>query len=1225
MKNIIDFTVRNPVVTLVIALVAIGWGWSAWNQKTVDAIPDISQNQVIVDTSWSGRSPEDVEDQVTYPLATQLAGVKGVKEIRGLSGFGFSRIYVVFHEPIRLFTAGSVEDFYEARTRVLEKLSSLEAGLPEGVVPELGPDATALGQVFMYTVDGPYDLATLRSLQDFVVRYELQAVEGVAEVASVGGMVRQYQVEVDPLELQHHGIALENVRQAIRLANLDVGAKTVDEAGAEYLVRGLGFIRSLEDLERTPLGYLTGSGFVPVSSMGPMAMEGGARMISVEGGEAGSTPLQQTGSRVLRPVLLRDVATVRLGPEFRRGTLVDGTGERAGGIVTMRFGANPREVTSRVRKVVDRLNDPKDAMLPEGVHVVPFYDRTQLIDETVETLETALVHELWITVVVVLVFLLHLRSAVIVAGSLPIAVIASFVLMDLFGVDSNIMSLTGIAIAIGTMVDMAIVMTENIFAHLEQDGDRRPRSEVVIAAAREVGPALLTAAATTIISFVPIFFLTDMEGKLFRPLAWTKTFALGTAALSGVLLVPVLCLIFLGRGRKEGSPPLTRRQRLLRTGGALGACVLAGLLAAESGFLGLRAFTAFLLGAAFTGLLVTLMRRERLRPIDENAVSRGILRVYEPTLRWILAHKALFLLIPTLILVAGLLVGVGGDVILWPAESVLGEGVRDLRAASWLEETFPGLGQEFMPPLDEGSLLYMPSLLPQASLSQSLEVMRRQNHLMEQVPEVAKVMGKLGRADTALDPAPVGMFETVVILKPRDLWRPGMFKRDLVNELMALTHTPGVLEGAGAWIQPIETRVIMLNSDIRAPLAVRLTGTPRDEEGQALSTREGVLKLEEVATRIRDLVKQVPGAAGPNVENLGGKLYAEYAIDREAAGRYGVTVQDIQDAITTAVGGMVVARSLEGRDRYTIQVAYQRELRDRLDDLDRVQVRGGAGLEVPLSEVARMHLVPGPAAIKTTDGRLRLHVTFAASGRDEVSVMEDVLARIERWREDERTAGRSDPVPLGVGVAPAGRYESQQRARERFQLLIPICLGIILFLLYLKFRSWFMCVNVLLAVPVCVAGGLLMLAVFPDIKDTMYALGLWDAPSTGPIYITVAVIVGFIALAGIATDDGVVIGTYLEQSFARRRPQSVQEIREATVQAGLRRIRPCLMTTFTTIIALYPILASTGRGSDVAQPMALPAVGGMLAELVSLFVVPCVYCLAKELGWRRDTRDTGAS
>lgn len=1212
-QPLIRFTIRNPLLTFLFVVGAVGWGLHSWNTKTVDAIPDISENQVVVVCRWPGRSPQDVEDQVTYPLSTQLAGVRNVKEIRSLSGFGFSQIYVVFEEQFRLLPSGAVDDFYDARTRVMEKLATAKNQLPQGVEPEIGPDATALGQIFMYTVEGPTDLATLRSVQDFIVRFELQSVAGVAEVASVGGMLRQYQVDVDPDQLRHFGVSITDISAAIRNANVDVGAKTVEAAGVEHILRGVGFIKSIRDIEEVTVGYLSKSGFTPAAGMGmgagmsmPIGMDADNNAIR-GGGAAVGTPTHE--ARQHRPLTVKDLARVELGPEFRRGALADGKGELVGGIIAMRFGENPRDVIEGVRKSVQHMNNPNSGILPEGVRIVPFYDRTQLIEETTETLEGALTDELLITILVVLLFMLHVRSSLVIAASLPLAVLIGFVFMDLLGIDSNIMSLTGIAIAIGTMVDMGIVMTENIYRHLQERKPEDSVPQVIEEAACEVGPALLTAVATTIVSFIPIFFLTDMEGRLFRPLAWTKSLALMTAALSGIFIVPVLCRFALVNRIKDNTSALAGLVRQVMpwlVGFGLGYYL------ADTGAFTLGPLPAFLLGALAGGLLTRRLLVEDLSPMEASPVNRAIHRVYRPALTWILEHKLLFAVGPILIILFAILVTVGGRTVLSPVRGVAGDGVDDLRAAHWLEEKFPGLGQEFMPSLDEGSLLYMPSLLPPASLSQALEIMRRQNAAMEAIPEVARVVGKLGRAETALDPAPIAMFETIVVLHPKSMWRDGLLKRDLVNELMRVTHTPGVLEGAGAWIQPIETRVIMLNSGIRAPLAIKLIGVPRDENGASMDARLGMQALENVATRIRDQIASVKGVASPNVENLGGKPYIEFKIDREKVGHYGLTVGDVQSALTTAIGGMVVAKTVEGRERYSIRVAYQRERRNRIDELDQLLVRGRGGAHIPVSQVATIEHVTGPAAIKTEDGLLRLHVTFAASGRDEHGTMLGALEAIETWRAEERAAGRGDPIPPGVSVEAAGRFEAQERARQKFAILIPICAAIIFLLLYLNFRSIIVCLNVFAAVPVCVAGGLILLYAFPAMRDLMYSWGFWDAPSEGPIRITVAVVVGFIALAGIATDDGVVMATYLEQVFDKRRPTTRAAIRGAVIEAGLRRIRPCLMTTFTTIIALYPILASTQRGSDVAQPMALPAVGGMVAGLISLFIVPCVYCAVQE-------------
>jgi Cu(I)/Ag(I) efflux system membrane protein CusA/SilA len=1226
MSSIVRFCIRNPLITLVVTAVFVVWGWFAWTNKTVDAIPDISENQTVVVTEWPGRSPQDVEDQITYPLASKLAGVKGVKEVRGLSGFGFSQIYVVLQDRNRLFQSGVVDDFYEGRTRVLEKLASVQKELPAGVVPELGPDATALGQIFMYTVEGPYDLATLRSVQDWVVRYDLQTVRGVAEVSSVGGMVREYQVDGDPNLLRHYGVGVMDVVRAIRGANIDVGAKTIEASGIEYVVRGLGFIKNVRDVEEVVVGVATPSGFVAASGMGMKPGMGNEAPMSADRAPRGigmPDAVQPTDEDLAhRPIRVRDLADVKIGPAFKRGTLADDRTELAGGIVVMRFGENPRDVISSVRERVIYLNDPANGAMPEGVKIVPFYDRTQLINDTVETLETALVEELWITVLVVLVFLLHLRSSLIIASTLPIAVLMSFIAMDALGVDSNIMSLTGIAIAIGTMVDMGIVMTETIYAAIVANEGKRPIAVVVEEAALEVAPALATAIATTIITFLPILFLTDMEGKLFRPLAWTKTFALAGAAITGVLVVPVLCRLFLRDPAEDVEQTRSVWRRRIGTWAPVALALPFAWIAARANWFGLQPWLAAPLAGVAAWWVIRRMARERLTPIDENPVSRWVNKWYERCLRWILAHKATFLLGPGASFMFAMLVTFGGSIFVWPVSAVFGDGVDRLRSVTWLEESFPGLGQEFMPALDEGSLLYMPSLLPQAGLTETLDVTKRQNAAMMTVPEVARVVGKLGRAESALDPAPVGMLETVVQLKPKSEWREGMTKLDIRQELIGVVHTPGVTEGAGAWLQPIETRVIMLNSDIRAPLAIRLLGSPQDENGTPLDTKAAVAKLEQVAGNIKDVIQDVPGVAGPNVENIGAKPYIEFDIHRDRVGHYGLTLGDVQQTIMTAIGGMEITRTLEGRERYPIRVAYSRELRDSIESINSILVRGAGGIQVPISEVATIREVKGPAAVKTQDGRLRLHVTFATAGRDEGATMEAVLERIQEWRTGHVEVGNPDPIPQGVSVVPAGRYESQIRARNRFAILVPICLVAILFLLYLTFRSWSTVLNVYAAAPVVIAGGLILIWAYPKLWDLAHVVGLADRPSAGPIYITVAVVVGFIALLGIATDDGVVIATYLEQSFGRKQVTAgISEIRERVVEAGLRRARPCLMTTMTTIIALAPILVSTGPGSDVAKPMAIPAVGGMIVELLALFIVPCVYSWVKETKWRRGWQD----
>ncbi len=1218
MEAAIRYCLRNPLVPVLLAVGLVLAGWHAWRTKSIDAIPDISQNQVVVIAEWAGRAPTDIEDQITYPLSVELSSVRGVREVRSASGFGVGEVYVVFDEPIRLLPRSQVRDFYDARTRVLEKLATLQDRLPAGVLAELGPDATALGQILYYTLEGPYDLDRLRAEQDFTVRPLLQSVAGVAEVAGVGGRLREIEVQLDPVRLRHYGVGTLDVVRALRAANLDVGARSLESAGAEAIVRGAGFVRRLEDVERTPVGFATVNGFVPVSMGGEAGRIESERAAGLEPMDAeGVFSLPDERLRPGRVLTIADLGRVEFGPGFLRGTLADGQGERTGGVVTMRFGANPLVVLDGLRSEISRLNDPASGLLPPGMRVRPFYDRGRLIEETQATLERALVQEVAITVLVVLAFLLHLRASFIVASTLPLAVLFSLACMHLLGVDSNLMSLMGIAIAIGTVVDLGVVMCENIYRRLEEELGSRPIERILEDAAVEVGPALFTAVMTTVVSFLPIFFLSETEGKLFRPLAWTKTFALVGAALTGVLLVPVLCKLMLLNAeerQRAGLAGAARLGRLLRSAAGVVAVLGVAWLGARIAPFGLRPAVSALIAAAACWWVLDQMAKQRLVPIDESPVSRAIWSLYRPGLTWALDNKGKFLLFPGAVVLAGVVAALGGERLAGPLVALFGPKVGELRPVVWLAERVPGLGTEFMPPLDEGDLLYMPSLLPQASAGTTLEVMQRQNLLFEAVPEVARVVGKLGRAESALDPAPIGMIETVIALRPRSEWRPGMTRRALLAELEALAHTPGVLEGRGAWLQPIETRVIMLNSGLRAPLAIRIQGSPRDEAGGQLPLADALAQLERVGAQIRDRLREVPGVAGPIVENLGGKPYVEWVFDRERAGSLGVDLAEALETLEAVAGTADAGRSYEGRQRFALRTVWQREMRDTPGALASAWVPGAGGAPVPLGRIAELQHTTGPAMVKTEDGMLRLYVTFAADGRDEGSAMVAALQELDRWRAEERSAGRPDPLPAGLSLSPAGRYEAQARARARFGILIPVAVGVILFLLYTRFRSLAVSLNVFAALPVAAAGGLLALVFWPTCVDLLFAMGVFPEPSAGPVHVTVAVLVGFIALAGIAVDDGVVLATYLEQTRRARPTQTVAQIRSAVLEAGLRRIRPCLMTTATTLLALTPILFSTGRGSDVAIPMALPVVGGMLASLTALFVVPVIYAWGLEAG-----------
>ncbi len=1156
-NKLIRFCLENAFIVFVLTLVVIGWGWYAVTNIPVDAIPDIGENQSIVFTDWPGRDPVTVEDQVTYPLTISLEGVPGVKVIRSFSGFGFSIIYVVFKDGI---------DFYWARSRVLERMNVAQQWLPEGVVPILGPDATALGQVFWYTVEGEgYDLGQLRSIQDWYIRYQLNAVDGVSEVASVGGYVKQYQIDVDPNRMRAHGVKLSDVYMAVHRSNVDVGAKVVENYGMEYIIRGVGFVKTVADVENIVVKATEGT-----------------------------------------PIFVKNVATVTLGPDFRRGALDKEGAEVVGAVVTMRYGENPLAVIKRIKEKIKEI----EPGLPEGIKIVPFYDRTGLINETIDMLKSALSEEIMITVVVIIIFLLHLRSSMIVASTLPLAVFMAFIAMYYLKIDSNVMSLSGIAIAIGTLVDMGIIMTENIYRHLtEMDGSKK-RLEVVYDAAVEVASAIMTAVSTTIIALVPVFAMQDQEGKLFKPLAWTKTFCLAASIVVAITLVPVLCNLFLKDVK------LKKRTSLGLTA-LLGVAVFLLLRSVLVRFFsppiwGMPIWLVALLG----GILVTgvsfIMTQERLLPLEDNRISRFIVRAYEPMIIWVLEHKMLFLALPISIVIAGFSIWLGFDTVFSPLRAsfnTIGLPIQQTQPWVYLKHKFPGIGREFMPALDEGSFLYMPSLLPAASLTEVIEVVKKQDILMKQIPEVDMVVGKLGRADTALDPAPVGMIETVVNLKPKDQWRmipverwygdlwlPGFVKNflgvfwpeerritknEILEELRKNTDITGV---APTWLQPIQTRVVMLQSGLRAMMGAKIFGADLKE-------------IERIGLEMEQLIKQVPGAVDVLADRIVGKPYIEFNINREAVARYGVRLEDVQDVIETAIGGMNLTWTVEGRERYPVRVRYMRELRDNFEALPMILVPTPDGAQIPISQVVDIEYTIGPATIKSENALLVGYVTFNTRDRDEVSVVEDAQKLIA-----SKLKSGEFKLPKGYYIRWAGQFENQMRANKRLAMLLPICLLAIFFLLYLQFRHLPITLVIFFAIPVCFAGGFIFLYM-------------------GGYNLSVAVWVGFIALFGIAVDDGVVIATYLEQSFEKLPITSIKDIREATVYAGMRRIRPVLMTTVTTVIALLPILLATGRGSDVMKPMAIPSFGGMSIELITLFVVPCCYSGFKEFKMRFGFKD----
>ncbi|QDV52302.1 efflux RND transporter permease subunit [Gimesia fumaroli] len=1135
LRALISFSIREPLIMFCVTAVLIGFGWYSVREVPIDAIPNIGENQVIIFTAWPGRSPKDVEDQVTYPLSVSMLAVPDAESVRGKSLFGYSFVQVTFKDST---------DFYWARSRVAEQLGTAAALLPEGVVPTLGPDATGLGQVLYYVLEPPKEmnLAELRSLQDFVVKYELQAVPGVSEVASVGGYVRQYQIEVDPDKLRFHDIPLDQVIDAVRKSNIDVGAKTVESGGMEFIIRGRGFIGAGQNTEQAI-------------------------------GDIEQTVIR---SKEGVPIRIRDLGRVQLGPEFRRGAIDLNGSEAVGGVVVMRFGENPRKVIDSIKAKMAQIEPSL-----KGVNFKLIYDRTGLINETIATLTDALTQEVIITAVVILLFLLHLRASIVVAVTLPVAVLMAFIAMNVFGIDANIMSLAGIAIAIGTMVDMGIVVSESIYDSLAEweaegsPGGKAQRLKVIHTAATEVAPAVVTAVMTTVVSFFPVFMLTGRDYKLFAPLAWTKTFSITAALIVAITLVPLLSRLLLNSNQR----PL-RRRLIVSTVFALVCGVLSWNFGADYlARIPIRLPVLVLLSTGLGGIGCFWMLSERLRPVDENPVGRLIHFLYEPTLRFFMKHKFLFFTFPTFIVLLGLGSWIGMPTVLKPFEKVARFlGVEPNEVPGWVEvkHLFPGLESNDWIALDEGSWFYMPTLYPAASFSQAMEVLQTQDTLIREIPEVENVLGKIGRIESALDPAPAAMIETYVMLKPVDQWRPGVTTKQIWEQINAVATLPGVTPASP--LQPIEGRVVMLQSGIKAPMAIRIFGDSLDG-------------LAEASIAVADHLKQIPqvNAATVNPDIVLGKPYVEFDVDRETAARYGMSTAMVNQIIETALGGSNVTRTVEGRERYPIRVRYERNLREQIDELNRLPVVTHSGEIIPLSLLASMKTTWGPGVINSEDARLVAHVSFSSSGQE--GALETVNA-VETSLRTAQTEGSLN-LPAGYALQAVGSFQNQIEANNRLMWVVPLVIFTNLFIIYLQFRNLSIAFAVFSGIPVAFAGGMIFLG--------------WN-----DIQINTAVWVGFIALFGIAVDDGVVMATYLDQVFTRKRLKTREDIRNAAVLAGLKRIRPCLMTTFTTIIALMPVIFSTGRGSDVAKAMAWPVVGGMTVELITLFVVPVIFVAYKE-------------
>ena len=1043
--RIIDSSIANRFFVVLAAIGLALAGFWAVRTTPVDALPDLSDVQVVIRSNYPGQAPRIVEDQVTYPMATTMLSVPGAKTVRGYSFFGDSYVYVIFEDGT---------DLYWARSRVLEYLNQVQNRLPDGVQSTLGPDATGVGWIYEYALvdrSGGHDLAGLRSLQDWFLRYELKTIPGIAEVASVGGMVKQYQIVLDPYRMASLGVTHAQVVRAVQAGNQETGGSIVEMGEAEYMVRASGYLGTLADFRSIPLRA-----------------------------QAGGTP-----------VTLDDVANIQIGPELRRGIAeLNGEGEVAGGIVILRQGADARSAIAAVEAKLEQLQ----ASLPEGVEIVTTYDRSQLIDASVENLTSKLIEEFIVVALVCLLFLWHARSALVAVVTLPLGVLAAFIVMRFQGVNANIMSLGGIAIAVGAMVDAAVVMIENAHKHLERWAEENPdtvlsvqeRWRIVADASKEVGPALFFSLLIITLSFLPVFTLQAQEGRLFAPLAFTKTYAMAAAAILSITLVPVLM-----------------------------------------------------------GWLV----RGKIPAEDSNPVNRVLTRAYRPGLDWVMRRPKTALVIAGLVFLTTLV-------------------------------PFSRLGGEFLPPLDEGDLLYMPSALPGLSPGEASALLQRTDRLIMTVPEVETVFGKAGRADTATDPAPLTMFETTIRFKPRDEWREGMTPDMLVEELDRAVQVPGL---ANVWVPPIRNRIDMLATGIKSPIGVKVSG-------------EDLGELERVALQIEQAAKNIPGVSSALAERLSGGRYVDVDIDRLEAARYGLNIADVQQIVSGAIGGANVARTVEGLARYPINVRYPREIRDSVDELRNLPVLTPSGQQITLGTVAQVRVTSGPPMLKSEQGRPTSYVYIDVRGRDLSSVVGDL---------QEVIAAEVD-LPPGVSLSYAGQFEYLTRAYERLQIVVPATLAIIFLLLYLIFRRFDEALLIMGTLPFALTGGFWLL----------YLMGYNQSVATA---------VGFIALAGVSAEFGVIMLIYLKAALERRgEDPDAEEVPAAIREGALLRVRPKAMTVAVILAGLFPILIGTGAGSEVMSRIAAPMIGGMItAPLLSMFVLPAAYLLLRRPRPERPTQPQG--
>jgi len=1213
-NKIVKFFLDNKIVAGLLILIFVGWGivtapfdtgvnWLPKDPVSVDAIPDIGENQQIVFTKWTGRSPQDVEDQITYPLTSSLLGIPGVKSVRSNSMFGFSSIFLIFEDDV---------EFYWSRSRIIEKLNSLPSGiLPEGVKPTLGPDATALGQIYWYTIEGRdekgnatggWDQQELRSTQDFYIKYGLQSATGVSEVASIGGYVKEYQVDVNPEKMKAYGVTLKQVMKATKESNLDIGAQTIEINMAEYFVRGLGYIKNVSDLE---------------------------------------SAVVKTVNNV--PITIKDIAVVHLGPATRRGILDKSGTPAVGGVVVARYGANPLEVINNVKQKIKELEPGMPSKeLADGttskLTIVPFYDRTNLIKETIGTLEEALTLEILITVIVVILMLLNLKSSLLISASLPIAVLMCFIAMKYFGIDANIVALSGIAIAVGTMVDMGIVLSESMVEQMRIAPKDQKLGTTIYIATIDVASAVITAVATTIVSFLPVFTMQGAEGKLFRPLAFTKSFALLASIILAITVVPPMAeLMFKYKSKGKLASYFSN--------GAL------GILSISLFFTSYIFFGVFGLLVALGGLVSTYAKNyksERWNTIFDYVKNIS----YALVVSWLLARiwmplgvmRSEFENFLFIILTIGLLIGFF-YILIYFYENIL----RFLLQIKYLflllivvilitgVNIFMNTKSEFRPALNEGSFLLMPTSMPNSGMEMNEINLRLLDMAVTSIPEVELVVGKAGRVDSPLDPAPMSMFENVISYKSEyivdenghkvrfkvdsdnnylrdsdnDLipdknglyfrqWREHIHSPDDIwDEIVKATKLPGITSAPK--LQPIETRLVMMQTGMRAPMGIKI-------KGNDLKT------IEQFGLELEKHLKEVEGVKVSAVfaDRIIGKPYLMLDINRSEISKYGLSIVEVQTQLQTAIGGMLMTTSVEGRERYGVRVRYPLEMRNDPEQLKSIYIATSTGAQIPLGDLVTIAYQQGPQAIKSEDGFLVGYVLFdKEDGFSEVEVIENA----QDYFSSKIEQGDLN-VPTGISYKFAGNYEAQIKSNDRLKLVIPIALAIIFLILYFHFKSIATTFFVFSGVFVAFSGGFIMIWLYGQdwfMDFQFFGANMRDLFQVQTINLSVAVWVGFLALFGIATDDGVLVASFLKESFKKRQPTSVKEIQDAIVEGGKRRVKPAMMTTATTILALLPVLTSTGKGADIMLPMAIPSFGGMVLNVVTMFTVPVMYCVWKEM------------